>query len=289
MDEGQTMKLPTISFSLMLAFAVAPAVTWAQTPTCDALPADRKAVANDIFATLHPYDGCDETFARCLAAKPPKPVVLRLASSICKQVKAGVDRKQIERNLAKRSQTMLASGPRATFALDQATRAGVAEAPIELVVYACPRCPLCKVTVTGLHQAVTDGPLAGKARLYVRPFPLKAHANSTEGGLAMVSAAKLGHFWPFVLTLYENFDSFCPKVLPDWAVASGMDRAAFESAFQDPKTRETLIASKQEGARNKVTATPTVFIDGREYFLDHSAESVIDVVEEVYEAKTARK
>ncbi len=275
--------------SLMLALLADPAVTWAQTPVCDGLPADRKAVAREIFAALHPYDGCDETFARCLAAKSPKPIVLRLASDICKQVKAGDDRKHVERNLAKRAQTRLASGPRATIVLDEATRAGAAEAPIELAVYACPRCPFCKGMVTALYQAVTDGPLAGKARLYFRPYPLKTHANSTEGGLAMVSAAKLGHFWPFTLALYKNFDSYCPKLLADWAVAAGMDRAAFENATADPKTREALVEVKQEGVRNKVNATPTIFIDGRPYLYDLSAESVIDVVEEVYEAKTAKR
>ena len=272
----------------MLVFFAWVSVARAQTPACDALSADRKTAVREIFAALHPYDGCDETFAGCLAAKPPKPVVLRLASDICRQVKAGGDRKQIERNLAKRAQSMLPSGPRATFALDEAYRAGAAQAPIELVVYACMRCPLCKTTVPPMVQAVTDGPLAGKARLYLRPFPLKTHAESTEGGLAIVSAAKLGHFWPFVQALYKKFDSFCPKVLPDWAAAEGMDRAAFERAYADPKTREALVASKQEGARNKVNSTPAIFIDGRRYHYDLSIEAIVDLVEEAYEAKTGK-
>jgi protein-disulfide isomerase len=273
---------------MMLVLFVAPAAR-AQTPACDALPADRKAIAREIFAALHPYDGCDETFARCLAAKPPQSIVVRLASDICRQVKAGDDRKLVERSLSKRAQTMLASGPRANIALDEATRAGTAQAPIELVVYACPRCPFCKDMVTALYQAITDGPLAGKARLYLRPFPLKTHADSTEGGLAMLSAAKLGHFWPFVIGLYKNFDTYCPKLLPDWAVAAGMDRAAFASSYSDPKTRDALVASKQEGLRNKVSVTPTLFIDGRQYSYELSKEAVIDVVEEAYEAKAAAK
>jgi protein-disulfide isomerase len=283
------MSKRTVFGCMMLILLAGPAVARAQTPDCDALSADRKGTVGEIFAALHPYDGCDETFARCLAAKPPKPVVLRLASDICRQVKAGADRKQVEHNLAKRAQTMLPSGPRVTFALDEATRAGAAQAPIELVVYACSRCPLCKTTVPPLYQAVTDGPLAGKARLYLRPFPLKTHAQSTEGGLAMMSAAKLGHFWPFVQTLYKNFDSFCPKVLPDWAVTAGMDRAAFEASDADPKTRDALVASKQEGLRNKVSSTPTIFIDGHQYFYGLSKETVIDVVEEAYEAKVGAK
>jgi protein-disulfide isomerase len=283
------MNARAILATTMLVLLASPAVAWAQAPICDGLPADRKAEVRELFAALHPYDGCDETFARCLAAKPPKPIVLRLASDLCRQIKAGNDRKQVERNFGKRAQTMLASGPRPVIALDDATRAGTADAPVELVVYACPRCPFCRDLVTALYQAITDGPLAGKARLYVRPFPLKTHAESTEGGLAMVSAAKLGRFWPFVMALYKNFDSFCPKLLPEWAAAAGMERAAFESVYADPKTRDVLVASKQEGLRNKVNVTPTFFIDGRPYTYELSKEAVIDVVEEAYEAKTGAK
>jgi len=261
----------------------------AQTPDCDALPADKKAQVREIFSALHPYDGCDETFARCLAAKPPKPVVLRLASDICRRVKAGDDRKQVQSSLAKRAQTMLGTGPRATFALDEATRAGKATAPVTLVVYACSRCPYCKVMVTALYAAVTDGPLAGKVRMYLRPFPLKSHPASTEGGLAMMSAARLGRFWPFTLLLYRNFDGFCPKILPEWAAHAGMDRAAFERAYADPKLRDALVASKQEGLRNKANATPSLFVDGRPYLYDLTTEAVLDVLQEAYESVTAGK
>jgi protein-disulfide isomerase len=261
----------------------------AQTADCDGLPADKKNVARDLFAVLHPYDGCDETFARCLAAKPPKPVVLRLASDICRQVKAGNERKQIERNLAKRAQTMLPSGPRAAVTLDETVRAGSATAPVTVVVYACARCPFCALMVPALYQAVTGGPLAGKVRLYFRPFPLKSHDGSTEGGLAMVSAATLGRFWPFTLHLYKNFDSFCPKLLADWAEAVGMNRAAFEREYADPKTRDVLVAAKQEGLRNKVNATPSIFIDGRPYLYDLTSEAVLDVLQEAYEATAERK
>ena len=143
--------------------------------------------------------------------------------------------------------------------------------------------------VSALHEAVTQGPLTGKVRLYFRPFPLKSHPGSLEGGLAMMSAAKLGHFWPFTLRMYKSFDSFCPKLLPEWAEAVGMDRKAFETEYAKPKNREALIASKQEGLRNKVTATPAIFIDGRPYLYDLTTEAVIDVLQEAYEAAKVRR
>ena len=261
----------------------------AQTYACDGLPADKKALANEIFAALHPYDGCDETFTRCLEAKPPKPVVLRLVADICRQVKAGLDRKQIEHALSRRAQTMVPTGPRAVLTLDDAFRAGTADAPVTVVVYACTRCPFCKIVVPALYAAVTDGPLAGKVRLYLRPFPLKSHPNSTEGGLALLSAAKLGRLWPFTLLVYKRFDGFTPAALPEWAVAAGIDRAAFERAFSDPKTRDELVASKQEGLRNKVTATPGIFIDGQPYLYEMNMEAMLDVLEEACDAKVAAR
>jgi protein-disulfide isomerase len=261
----------------------------AQSCACDSLPADKKALAQSLFSSLHPYDGCDETFARCLAAKPPKPVVLRLAADICRQVKAGRDRKEIERSLSRRAQSMLPAGPRAALTLDESFRAGTANAPVTVVVYACTRCPFCKVMVPALYAAVTDGPLAGKVRLYLRPFPLKSHSGSTEGGLALMSAAKLGQFWPLTLLVYQRFNSFTPAVLPEWAATAGIDRAAFERAFADPKTRDELVASKQEGLRNKVEATPGLFIDGRPYLYDMTTEAVLDVLEEAYEAASVGK
>jgi predicted DsbA family dithiol-disulfide isomerase len=105
----------------------------------------------------------------------------------------------------------------------------------------------------------------------------------------MVSAARLGRFWPFVIKMYERFDSFCPKLLSDWAVEAGMDKAAFEKEMADPKNRDALVASKQEGIRNKVEATPTLFIDGRKYVYEAQQEAVVDVLLEEYESVTASK
>jgi protein-disulfide isomerase len=272
----------------LLALALARPVL-AQTAACDALPADKKPLTKELLSALHPYDGCDETFARCLAARPPAPVVLRLANDICRQVKAGMARKEIEQWLGKRAQTMLPTGPGVQIALDESMRAGDANAPVTVVVYACARCPFCAAMIPALYAAVTDGKLASKVRLYFRPFPLKSHPGSTEGGLAMMAAAKLGRFWPFTLLAYKRFDAFCPKLVPEWAETAGMDRAAFERAFADPKLRDELIASKQEGLRNKVSSTPTLFIDGRPYLYELQTEAVIDVLEEAHEAAKPRR
>jgi protein-disulfide isomerase len=261
----------------------------AQTPTCDGLPTEKRALVQSLFSRLHPYDGCDDTFARCLALRPPSQVVVRIAEDLCRQAKAGKDGKQIEHALAKRAQSMLPGGRRLAAQLDEATRAGRADAKVTLVAYACTRCPLCKEIIPALYRATSDGPLAGKVRLYVRPFPLKNHPGASDGGLALLAAAKLGRFWPFTLLLYQQFDKFTPALLPEWAEQAGLDRAAFARILADPKTRDELVAAKQEGLRNKVEATPSLFIDGRPYAYEVKLEAILDVLEEAYDAARASK
>jgi protein-disulfide isomerase len=238
---------------------------------------------------MHPYDGCDQTFDRCLAIKSPHPVVLRLADDICRQIKAGKSRKAIERAMDKRAQSMLSFGKKAAMALDPATRVGNPQAPVTAVVYACARCPFCKILVPALYHAITSGSLKDKVQLYFRPFPLKYHEGSLEGGLAMLSTAKLGKFWPFILHLYKNYDVFCPHAMSDWASRVGIDSAAFEKEYQKSETRSALVASKQEGIRNKVNATPTLFISGRKYVYELTEQAVIDALLEEYERLSSTK
>ncbi|MCU0663517.1 MAG: DsbA family protein [Myxococcota bacterium] len=284
MTHQKAIRLPWLA-ALALSLTFLGSAAWAQSKVCDALTPEQQKSKAEVFSKLHPYDGCDETLERCLAQRPPHPVVLRLANDICRQIKLGKARVDIEHALSLRAQSMLPNAKLPTFALDENTAAGDPRAPVRVVVYACARCPFCKVVVAALYKEVTSGSLAGKVRLYFRPFPIKSHIGSLEGGLAMVSAARLGHFWPFTLKMYERYDAFCPKLLPEWAKEVGMDPSAFERELSDPKVREALVASKQEGIRNKVGATPTVFIDGREYLYEMQPEVLIDVLQEAYDAR----
>jgi protein-disulfide isomerase len=75
--------------------------------------------------------------------------------------------------------------------------------------------------------------------------------------------------------------------LTEWAVSLGLDKSAFERDYANAKTRDDLIAFKQEGIRNKVNATPTLFIDGIKYVYEIDAKITIDVLAEQYERRVS--
>jgi 2-hydroxychromene-2-carboxylate isomerase len=139
-----------------------------------------------------------------------------------------------------------------------------------------------------LHTAITEGPLKGKVKAYFREFPIRSHAGSTEGGIAMVAAQRLGKGWPYLLHLYRVFDSYNTAKLVDWAAEDGLDRERFTALLSDATIRRQLVASKKEGVRNNVTATPTLFINGRAYSGDLDFDTVVDVLLEEHDRVSSK-
>lgn len=255
----------------------------AQASRCDGLSAEQKALAAEIMSTQHPYDCCDDTILNCLDRKPTCILAMRLAKSICRQVTTGQDKAKIIRGLSRRARSMLPAAEFARIDLTGVPKAGSADAPVILVEYGCPRCPFCSEITPMLREAVTDGALKGKTKLYFKIFPIRGHAFSKEAALAFMASAELGRFWEYALHAFSHFDSFSVEKQAEWAEAVGLDRKAFQQVVEDPATETRLVEIKKEGILNKVEITPTFFINGREYVGELGLEDLIDVVEEEFD------
>jgi protein-disulfide isomerase len=257
----------------------------ADTSVCKDLDPNEQEALNRILSKLHPYDCCDNTFSECLRVNTPCPVVLRLAKDVCRLFRSGKRHDGIKRALMLRARSVLNIGKTASISADESMMAGNTSAPVTVVVYACTRCPFCKILVPVLYRETVEGSLKGKIKLFFKPFPLKDHECSIEGGLGLIAAAKLGRFWPFVLQVYDNFDTVNPQTLPDLASSAGIDKKDFTAVYSDPKTREILVATKREGLKNQVLSTPTLFINGRKYLYEMTSDAIVDVISEVVENK----
>ncbi len=259
----------------------------AQTSLCNALQGEKRALADKILRSQHPYDCCDDTIHACLQQKPVCRLARRLADDVCKRVAAGQGQTEIERALTKRAISMTTQR-KVPIDTSRFEPAGAANAKVQLVAYVCTKCPYCSRLMPELYRLVTEGPLKDKVQLHVRLFPIRGHAGSTEGGLALVAAQRMGKFWPFLLHLYRVMDRVEPAKLPECAAKNGMDRAEFSKVLEDPATRANLTESKREGVRNDVDATPTLFLNGRKFSGDLDVAYVQDALEEEYERVTGK-
>ncbi len=269
-----------LTIALLIGFA---RTARAQTSVCDALAGDKRQLAQEILKSQHPYACCDGTIAECLARRPRCILARRLANDVCRRADAGQDRATIEHALTKRAESMSRNAAPAPIDLGASTAIGEPDSKVTVVAYVCGRCPFCSKLVPSLYKQVTEGPLKGKARLFIKMFPIRTHTSSTETAMGALAAQQLGKFWPFLLQLYSHFDDFDVANLPDYAVAAGLDRAAFINLSADGAVRARLVESKKEGIRNKVEATPTLFLSGYRYSGDLGMTAVQDVIEEEHD------
>ena len=255
----------------------------AQTERCDALTDEKAELARTLLSEIHPYDCCDDTIAGCLEAESECTLVTRLADDVCRLVAAGANAEETKRAISRRAQSMMPAMRPAEIDLDEATRAGDESAPITLVMYACVTCPFCYSIASDIQRIVTEGELKGKVKLYYRSFPLRGHENSVDGALALTAAARMGQFWAYANLLYPQIHEFSTEKAVEWAESLGMDTEEFEGLMKASETREHLAASRREGERNRVTSTPTFFINGRRYTYDTDRWVLIDVLQEEHE------
>jgi protein-disulfide isomerase len=270
------MHARTIFCLLLLATSVAHAAPTA----CDRLSAEGKKLVAQLERSTHPYDCCDEMLDRCLKQKRVCRLARRLREDICRRVNVGQDESKIKKALENRARSMTALGRKTTFDLSSADPLGDAKAKVTIVAYACARCPLCARVMPDLHRFATSGPLKGKLRVYLRPYPLRDHAGSVEAGLAFFAAAKQKKLWPLLLKVYAEYKGFAVDKLATWAGQSGLDQAAFSREMASAQTRKALVDSKKEGLRNGVEMTPTLFINNRRYQGPVDTASLSDIFEE---------
>jgi protein-disulfide isomerase len=277
-----------LALAAVLVALLSPRGALGQVAECDKLSGAQRETAQSVLASEHLYDCCDKTIAACLKEKKVCRLAKRVAADVCRRAAAGQDKAAIVRALEQRALSMDPDAPRASIDLSREFVAGDPNAKVTVVVYLCPRCPFCAVFGPALYKAVTEGALKGKAKLYVKMYPLRSHAGSTEGSMAVKAAGAMGKYFPYLLALYASFDKFNVEKLPELAAAQGLDTARFGELMKDPALRKELVESKKEGVRNQVTSTPAVFINGRKFVSQIRADLVIDALEEEYERVTGK-
>lgn len=268
---------------------VMPGVAQARMPWCEKLTQDQSAQAEALHKKINPYDCCDDTIKGCMDGGTECSLVFRLANDVCRQVAGGVEPAQIERAMDRRAQSMVVGFRTAKIAVDPATLVGDPEAPVTLVMYACATCPYCSVISGQLYDEIRTGTLKGKVKLYYRYYPLRNHEKGVDGGLAMVAAARMNKFWPFVRVMYPRMADFNVETIGAWAEEAGLDREKFEELMKSPEVRQILADSRREGMGNRVGATPAFYINGRQYTYDTELAVMIDVLTEEYERVTGGK
>ncbi len=146
---------------------------------------------------------------------------------------------------------------------------GPAGAPVTIVVFSDFQCPYCKEESQILRNNVATT-FKDKVRVYFKDFPLDsihpwAHTAAIAG--RCVYRQNPATFWDFFDWAYDNQTQITPENLSgkiqEFATQKSLDGLQLGRCIDTKATEAEVVASVAEGHALQVSATPTMFLNGR--------------------------
>jgi protein-disulfide isomerase len=187
---------------------------------------------------------------------------------VARLVDQGFTDSEVSEALAKRYRPVTAK----KLDVSDAPMKGNPKARITLVEFADYECPHCKHFQPVLHQILDEFP--NDVKLYFKHYPLPQHTMARQAAEAAVAAQKQGKFWQFQDKLWEHQDELSPAEIEKVAKETGLDVAKFRQDVGSDAMKAKVEKDKNEGAAIGLQATPTLYIDGREYTDSRDADSL---------------
>lgn len=164
---------------------------------------------------------------------------------------------------------------------------GARDRVVTVVLYGdflCPYCRRLRHVFTRLRQALAD-----RLAYVFRHYPNeRAHPGAEFVARAAEAAGKQGKFWEMYDQLYGHEPPLDEHRVFAFARELGLDMERFRRDLDAEDTRRRVQEDLEEGKRNGVTGTPTVFVDGIRYDGAWDFYSMLEAVERPLAARLER-
>ncbi|NLX19684.1 MAG: thioredoxin domain-containing protein [Desulfobulbus sp.] len=161
---------------------------------------------------------------------------------------------------------------------------GKVDAPVTLVVFSDFECPWCGKLEPVLAELLAQNP--DNLRIVFKHLPLPMHPQAETAALAAIAAQKQGKFWEMHDALFQN-TTWTPNTVNETALQIGLNMEQYRTAMSSPQTFEQLAKDKSDAQAAEVTATPSLFINGRPV-RDRSLPNLQKMVTEALEASETK-
>ena len=165
---------------------------------------------------------------------------------------------------------------------------GSATAPVTIVEFSDFECPYCGGLFPTLKQVEKNYPET--VRIVYRQFPLpNLHPHAMKAAEASLCANEQKKFWEFHDSMFGNQQELSVADLKQRAVDLKLDAQAFNQCLDSGRQGAAIQADIQEGARNGVSGTPALFINGRLLSGNQPYAEIKDVIEDELQRSKAGK
>ncbi len=139
---------------------------------------------------------------------------------------------------------------------------GSKDAPITIVEFSDFQCPYCSRLSNTLHDVIAK--YGDKVQLVYRQFPLsQIHPFAEKAAEASLCAADQNQFWQMHNLMFETQNLLKADDLKANAAKLNLDPAVFNLCLDSGKYAEKVKNDLREGISLGVSATPSLFVNGR--------------------------
>ena len=213
--------------------------------------------------------GCPMKLAQCRVEDPACSQSLNLAQLVVDASASGKTIAQVRQALAA-SPLVKAATQRDRVLLDPvaintmgAPSKGPANARVTIVEFSDFQCPFCVRAIPQLEALLKAFP--NDVRLVYKHFPLEQHSQAAFAARAAIAAQSQNKFWPLHDKLYANARVINRTSVINWASELGLDMGKFNKVLDAPETQAAVNRDLADGMKIGVSATPTIFINGKKY------------------------
>jgi predicted DsbA family dithiol-disulfide isomerase len=196
------------------------------------------------------------------------------ARYVVKLVDSGYTDSEVSEKLQKRFR----NGTRKNIDVAEAPMKGNSAARVTLIEFVDYECPHCKRVQPVMRQAVEE--FKNEVRVYFKHYPLPSHPNARLAAEAAVAAQKQGKFWPYNDGVWAHSESLTPAVLEQIAKDVGLDVEKWRKDLDSDEVRFRVTKDRSDGEALSIQATPTIYLNGREYTDARDIDSLKDWINE---------
>jgi 2-hydroxychromene-2-carboxylate isomerase len=189
-----------------------------------------------------------------------------------------IDSGYTDSEVSERLQKRFRSGARRNIDVAEAPMKGNPAARVAIVEFVDYECPHCKRVQPVMRQALDE--FKNDVRVYFKHYPLPTHTNARIAAEGAVAAQKQGKFWQYSDSVWNHSESLTPAVLEQIAKEVGLDVDKWRKDVESEDVRQRVQKDRSEGESFNIAATPTIYLNGREYTDARDIDSLKDWVNE---------
>lgn len=157
---------------------------------------------------------------------------------------------------------------------------GSTKPKVTVVEYGDYQCPGCRTVAPQIKAAVEKH--KDDAQLIFRNYPLPGHTHARAAASVAEAAGLQGKFWEMHVLLYENQQTWSNAqnnerndIFIGYARQLNLDESKFLADLSSDRVLKKINFDAALGRRHEITATPTVFINGKKVDNLESLDSAI--------------